>query len=48
MSELPKLLLKAFRSLSDEEQETVMSELLEAGRRPGHSPTCSTPARFGS
>jgi hypothetical protein len=28
MAELPKLLLKAFRSLSDEEQETVMSELL--------------------
>jgi hypothetical protein len=28
MSELPKLLLKAFRSLSDEEQETVMTELL--------------------
>jgi hypothetical protein len=30
MPELPKLLLKAFRSLSDEEQETVMTELLEA------------------
>jgi hypothetical protein len=34
MSELPKLLLKAFRSLSDEEQETVMSELLEARTAP--------------
>ena len=30
MPELPKLLLKAFRSLSDEEQETVMTELLAA------------------
>jgi hypothetical protein len=34
MSELPKLLLKAFRSLSDEEQETVMSELLGARTAP--------------
>jgi hypothetical protein len=34
MSELPKLLLKAFRSLSDEEQETVMTELLEARSAP--------------
>jgi hypothetical protein len=34
MPELPKLLLKAFRSLSDEEQETVMTELLEARSAP--------------
>jgi len=34
MSELPKLLLKAFRSLSDQEQETVMSELLGARTAP--------------
>ena len=34
MPELPKLLLKAFRSLSDEEQETVMTELLEARTAP--------------
>ena len=34
MSELPKLLLKAFRSLSDEEQETVMTELLESRTAP--------------
>ena len=30
MAELPKLLLKAFRSLSEEEQETLMTELLDA------------------
>ena len=34
MPELPRLLLKAFRSLSDEEQETVMSELLEGRTAP--------------
>ena len=34
MSELPKLLLKAFRSLSDQEQETVMGELLGARTAP--------------
>jgi hypothetical protein len=34
MAELPKLLLKAFRSLSDEEQEIVMAELLEARTAP--------------
>jgi hypothetical protein len=34
MPELPRLLLKAFRSLSDEEQETVMTELLEARTAP--------------
>jgi hypothetical protein len=28
MSELPRLLLKAFRGLSDDEQETVLRELL--------------------
>ncbi len=38
MSELPKLLLKAFRSLSDEEQETVMSELLGARTAPWPRP----------
>jgi hypothetical protein len=38
MSELPKLLLKAFRALSDEEQETVMSELLEARTAPWPRP----------
>ena len=38
MPELPKLLLKAFRSLSDEEQETVMSELLEARTAPWPRP----------
>jgi hypothetical protein len=30
MPELPRLLLKAFRALSEQEQETVMTELLEA------------------
>ena len=34
MAELPKLLLKAFRSLSDEEQKTVVTELLEARSAP--------------
>jgi hypothetical protein len=34
VAELPKLLLKAFRSLSDEEQETVVTELLEARSAP--------------
>jgi hypothetical protein len=34
MPELPKLLLKAFRSLSDEEQETLMTELLETRTAP--------------
>jgi hypothetical protein len=38
MSELPKLLLKAFRSLSDEEQETVMSELLGTRTAPWPRP----------
>jgi hypothetical protein len=38
MPELPKLLLKAFRSLSDEEQETVMTELLEARTAPWAQP----------
>jgi len=31
MPELPMLLLKAFRSLSEKEQETVMTELLGGG-----------------
>jgi hypothetical protein len=34
MPELPKLLLKAFRSLSESEQETVMTELLAARTAP--------------
>jgi hypothetical protein len=34
MPELPRLLLKAFRSLSESEQETVMTELLEARTAP--------------
>ena len=38
MSELPKLLLKAFRSLSDAEQETVMGELLGARSAPRPRP----------
>ena len=38
MPELPRLLLKAFRSLSEQEQETVMTELLGARTAPWARP----------